>query len=588
MLTGANAFSGGLTVSGGTLTGAAASLGSGDIVNNATLVIDQTAAAVLNNDFSGTGALRKSGAGWLALNGDGAAFTGATRVGQGGLAVNGDWHGSAMTVADGATLGGTGTVGATVVETGGTLAAGNSIGTLAVDGDLTLNSGATLAVEVDPSGGDGDRIQVAGQARLAGSVIHVAPAAPIGRSANTPFSAPMGILGQFDGVSSDYAFLDPSLVYGARDVTLRLARNNVRFASLAGTDNQRAVATHAETLPTGHAVQQHLLPLSGARAPAAFSALSGDSLLAGPTVAVALQRQFADALRQRGGALDAGSRATLNQRLQRGCRPWQPRQWRPSYRGAHRADPARAAGDGGGERGGVWVQARSSRYQEDADFPTGNAAYTFRGATGPGRGRPPGRLAAGRRRRRARGFSLPQPGRGRRPGDLVRRPVRALARDGGLYARGDLNYGRARVDHRRSAAAGVLAESDSDLHSLRVDLEAGIDLIQGDVVLRPYGRLAWTRLERDAFTETGAGALGLAVDDTTLGVGEAAVGSTAPAISDRPPALELARRPGPGARFRRRPRRAGRRLRGHRGPSGWPAPNATACGWPRTWAWVWR
>ncbi|MBF1802291.1 autotransporter outer membrane beta-barrel domain-containing protein [Alloalcanivorax profundimaris] len=528
VLTGANAFSGGLTVSGGTLTGASASLGSGDIVNNATLVIDQTAAAVLNNDFSGTGALRKSGAGWLALNGDGAAFTGATRVGQGGLAVNGDWHGSAMTVADGATLGGTGTVGATVVETGGTLAAGNSIGTLAVDGDLTLNSGATLAVEVDPSGGDGDRILVAGQARLAGSVIHVgAGGAYRPLSEYTFLSADGGILGQFDDVSSDYAFLDPSLVYGARDVTLRLARNNVRFASLAGTDNQRAVATHAETLPTGHAVQQHLLPLSGARAPAAFSALSGDSLLAGPTVAMALQRQFADALRQRGGALDGGSRATLNQRLQRGLQALAA----PTG-SAHRTvaptglTPARAAGDGGGERGGVWVQARSSRYQEDADFPTGNAAYTFRGE----------QLALGVDGRRGDWLLGAAAGRGQgdfhyrnrdADGDLEAWFAGLYGRwqgDGGLYARGDLNYGRARVDHRRSAAAGVLAESDSDLHSLRVDLEAGIDLIQGDVVLRPYGRLAWTRLERDAFTETGAGALGLAVDDTTLGVGEAAVG----------------------------------------------------------------
>jgi len=528
VLTGTNAFSGGLTVSGGTLTGSAASLGSGDIINNAALVIDQTTDAVLSNGFAGTGALRKTGAGWLALSGDGTAFTGATRIGQGGLAVNGDWHNSAITVADGATLGGTGTVGTTVVESGATLAAGNSIGTLAVDGDLTLNSGATLAVEVDPTGADSDRIEVSGKASLAGSVIHVGAAGgyrPL--SQYTFLSADGGILGQFDGVSSDFAFLDPSLVYGSHDVTLSLARNNVSFASMAGTDNQRSVAAYAESLPTGQAAQQYLLPLSGTRVPAALTAMSGDSLLAGPTVAVALQRQFADALRQRGGALDGGSRASLHQRLQRGLQALAA----PGA-GAERTitpaalSPARAADDGAGEHGGVWVQAGSSRYQEDGEFPTGNAGYTFRGE----------QLALGVDGRRGDWLLGAAAGRGQgdfhydnrdADGDLKAWFAGLYGRwqgSDGRYARGDLNYGRARVDHSRAAAGGARARSDSDLRSLRVDLEAGVDLVRGEVVWRPYGRLAWTRLKRDAFTETGAGGLDLAVDDTTLGIGEAALG----------------------------------------------------------------
>ncbi|MBL7250477.1 autotransporter outer membrane beta-barrel domain-containing protein [Alloalcanivorax marinus] len=484
--------------------------------------------AMLSNGFAGTGAFRKTGTGWLTLGGDGTAFTGATRIGQGGLAVNGDWRSSAMTVADGATLGGSGRVGATEVEAGGTLAAGNSIGTLAVDGDLTLNSGATLAVEVDPSGGDGDRVEVTGQASLAGSVVHVgADGGYRPLSQYTFLHADGGIVGQFDDVSSDFAFLDPSLVYDSHDVSLLLARNNVRFASLAETDNQRALAAYAETLPTGEAAQQYLLQLSGARVAAAFAALGGDSLLAGPTVAVALQRQFADALRQRGGALDGGSRATLNERLQRGLQALAA----PGSGGERAVTPTgltpnRAAADGGDEHGGVWVQARSSRYQEDSDFPTGNAAYTFRGE----------QLAVGLDGRRGAWLLGAAVGRGQgefhydnrdADGDLKAWFAGLYGRwqgNDGLYARGDLNYGRARVDHTRTIGAGVLAESDSDLRSLRVDLEAGVDLIQGDLVLRPYGRLAWTRLERDAFTETGAGALGLAVDDTTLGVGEAAVG----------------------------------------------------------------
>jgi fibronectin-binding autotransporter adhesin len=79
------------------------------------------------------------------------AYTGATNVNAGTLVVNGNISTSSLTtVSDGATLGGSGTVGATTIANGGTLAPGNSPGTLNT-GTLTLNDTSVLSFELNPT-----------------------------------------------------------------------------------------------------------------------------------------------------------------------------------------------------------------------------------------------------------------------------------------------------------------------------------------------------------------------------------------------------------------------------------------------------
>ncbi|HAJ41962.1 MAG TPA: hypothetical protein DCM00_04770, partial [Alcanivorax sp.] len=51
-----------------------------------------------------------------------------------------------------------------------------------------------------------------------------------------------GLSGRFDAADSDYLFLDASLLYDTNNVDLELRRNDVRFAALARTPNQRAAA----------------------------------------------------------------------------------------------------------------------------------------------------------------------------------------------------------------------------------------------------------------------------------------------------------------------------------------------------------
>jgi autotransporter-associated beta strand protein len=101
--------------------------------------------------------LTKTGGGTAVLSGSN-TYTGATAVNQGTLVVNGSIipssGSSTLTVASGASLGGSGTIGSAsnnvniIVQSGGTLAPGNSPGIIDHVGTLTLDTGSTFLVDV--------------------------------------------------------------------------------------------------------------------------------------------------------------------------------------------------------------------------------------------------------------------------------------------------------------------------------------------------------------------------------------------------------------------------------------------------------
>ncbi len=105
--------------------------------------------------ISGAGGLIKDGDGTLTLSaGLTNTYTGATNVNEGTLIVNGNISSSSLTtVALGATLGGSGTVGATVVN--GILSVGNSPGQMNVTNTLTLATGSSTFMEIDGNAGAG-------------------------------------------------------------------------------------------------------------------------------------------------------------------------------------------------------------------------------------------------------------------------------------------------------------------------------------------------------------------------------------------------------------------------------------------------
>src|SRR5699024_12711293 len=141
-LTGNNSYTGGTTVSYGTLIGDTDSL-QGSITNDAMLVFDQAGNGTYGGIIGGTGTVTKQGSGTLIMNGSN-TYTGDTMVNAGTLIVGDTTHLGAriaglVKVAPGATLGGSGHVHDAIVN--GTIAPGNSIGTLNVDNNLIIDSG---------------------------------------------------------------------------------------------------------------------------------------------------------------------------------------------------------------------------------------------------------------------------------------------------------------------------------------------------------------------------------------------------------------------------------------------------------------
>uniref|UniRef100_UPI004047410B autotransporter-associated beta strand repeat-containing protein n=1 Tax=Orrella sp. TaxID=1921583 RepID=UPI004047410B len=147
ILTGANTYSGGTTVSGGTLQGNTASL-QGTIVNNSQVVFDQATDGTYSGAMSGTGGLTKQNAGTLILTGTN-TYSGGTTVSGGTLSLAGGLPSGTgdVFVASAGTLMGTGTIAGNSVVSG-VIKPGNSPGYLSFTQNLTLNSGSTYQQDI--------------------------------------------------------------------------------------------------------------------------------------------------------------------------------------------------------------------------------------------------------------------------------------------------------------------------------------------------------------------------------------------------------------------------------------------------------
>ena len=182
ILTADNTYSGGTTITAGTLQlGNGGTSGSilGDVTDNGTLAFNRSDTVTFPGVISGSGSVSQVGSGTTVLTGNN-SYGGATTVSAGALFVNGDQSAAtgATNVAGGATLGGTGTIGGNVsVANGGTLApggVGGGIGTLTINGSLGLNGGSTLNYSFGQAGVVGgpfnDLTVVKGNLTLAGTL----------------------------------------------------------------------------------------------------------------------------------------------------------------------------------------------------------------------------------------------------------------------------------------------------------------------------------------------------------------------------------------------------------------------------------
>jgi autotransporter-associated beta strand protein len=246
-LTGANSFSGGIDLLGGTIVaGSASALGAGAISmdDGTTLAFSVASMTVANavtftgvtdptintgagtitfsNTISGPGALTKTGSGTLILTGA-SNYTGATNVAQGVLEVDGSII-SPVTISSGAILSGVGTVGGVNALAGATVAPGNAAqpyGVLRSSGNIAFAPGSIYAVNMSSAGSS--LLATRGTASLAGGLVVATwtGAAPTIGSRYAILTAAGGVTGGFAAVSaSGTGSLLPLLAYDSNNVYL--------------------------------------------------------------------------------------------------------------------------------------------------------------------------------------------------------------------------------------------------------------------------------------------------------------------------------------------------------------------------------
>ena len=313
--TGNNTYTGGTSIAAGStlqLGNGTAAGGSlvGNIANNGLLVFDQPMAATYGGVMSGSGGFTLQ-QGIVTVTGNN-TYTGATMVNGGMLVVNGSLA-SAVTLNNGSTLGGTGNIGA-LVANNAIIAPGNSIGTLTVNGNFS-QTGGTYVVEANAAG-QSDRINATGTATINGGTVQVAAAS--GSYANsttyTILNATGGVSGAYSNVTSNFAFLTPSLTYNVNNVLLTLALQGAAFSGFGGnTGNQRAVGSALDqsyTSATGDfaTVIGALAGLNTQQGPYALNQISGQPYADFGTFNVANNALFMNALGQQMAQAREGAR----------------------------------------------------------------------------------------------------------------------------------------------------------------------------------------------------------------------------------------------------------------------------------------
>ncbi len=281
-------FAGATRVEGGTLrvTGNALNGGNIEIGSGGTFEIDTTRVLTYAGQISGSGFLRQ-GRHSLTLSGDSSAFTGTTVINAGQLNVTGSLGGDVQ-VTRGGWLTGNGSLGNVFVSGFSTLSPGSATGAaisrLDIAGVLNFDDTSTFQVDLAANGAS-DFVSVGGSTLL-GQANTVAVAAEGDWAPSTRYhllTAAGGVNGTFSGVTSNLAFLDPSLSYDANNVYLTMARNDVSmpdielaFPDVVVNTNQKAVAGAVEALGEGNAVYDAVVRLEVPQVVPAFDSLSGE------------------------------------------------------------------------------------------------------------------------------------------------------------------------------------------------------------------------------------------------------------------------------------------------------------------------
>ncbi len=318
ILTGNNTYSGPTTIE----KGANLQLGNGgntgsignasSITNNGTLAVDRNDTLVMGQSLTGDGRFEQNGLGTTVL-GNATNYNGTIAVNAGHLEVNGqqDHVVGQTTVASGAALAGTGTLGGSVnVASQGVLNPGTNsdpTGRLTVKGDLTMNQGSVLQTSaiaqnsgqtIKNDAGVSYNVQQSSSVNVQGNTnfdhtsfqLHVTGdkhmqygQAYVLASSNGPinFSGNMDQAGretaEAAGIVDTSSFASPVLrTMGDPVLALVLERNNVSFATAGTTKNTRTAGLGLDSLPTSNALSQTFTAMSSKEAGRYLHTVSGE------------------------------------------------------------------------------------------------------------------------------------------------------------------------------------------------------------------------------------------------------------------------------------------------------------------------
>jgi autotransporter-associated beta strand protein len=276
-------FTGTMNVGNGGTTGTII----GDVLDRGTLNFNRSDAVTYSGSIFDTGIVQQNGSGILTLSGVN-TYTGATNVNAGTLSVNGSIASSSLTTVNaGATLGGNGTVGNTLIN-GGTLAPGNSIGLLTVQGSLVFTAASSYMVEVSPA--NADRVNVTGTTTLGGATLkaNFAPGAYVSKQ-YTIVNATGGVAGTFNSfVTANLpSNVSTSIGYDAHNAFLNLALNFSIPGGLSGNQQNTGNALTNFFNSTGG------IPLAFATlSPAGLTQASGETATGSQQTTFSAMTQF--------------------------------------------------------------------------------------------------------------------------------------------------------------------------------------------------------------------------------------------------------------------------------------------------------
>lgn len=248
-------------------------------------------------------------------NRSGSSWTGDVLSNAGTITTAGSWDGNFISagtvIAQGVITGAfsnsgllqvTGSLGglATLRNTGIVSLAGSGTTQTLTAKNADFSAGSFFEIDIDASGAS-DKL-IAGTARLNGGTVRAFAgmgAGPYNPDTIYTILSASTLVGRFDAVTTDLAFLAPRLGYDDNAVQLLLKRNDVGFAETGTTRNQQAAAGGAESLGAGRAIYDAALWLQRGEAGQAFNSLSGEAYASFESVSVQSAAVIADVVTAR-------------------------------------------------------------------------------------------------------------------------------------------------------------------------------------------------------------------------------------------------------------------------------------------------